>query len=103
MNDNLLSKLKYIVPATATILVTIAPLDGSMILPSENYSVQYGCQKYDWDQLPQNRFYRYKDAYLKDMDHLVIIKKFAKSMIENMEDLDPEISDMVSDNFWEMI
>ena len=47
--------------------------------------------------------YRIADDYVDSLQKLEAIHKFASNLLENIEDLDPEFSKVVDENYWDLI
>jgi hypothetical protein len=39
----------------------------------------------------------------EDIQNLMTIEKFASTLLENMQDLDPVIANKVNENFWNLV
>jgi hypothetical protein len=104
MKDSLLANIKYVIPATTALLISIAPLNEQTILHGQDYSTppKVASQDHCWDELSRNLTIPYF-TYSKDIQQLEIIQNFAKNLIENMEELDPAIAEKVNENFWDLI
>lgn len=105
MENILLMNGKYFLSATAALLISTAPLNESSLLPSKNYSIEEGgtLKKYPWEQLADNPYYDYTGKHSEDIHNLIVIHNFASTLLENIQDLDPEIAKQVSKNFWNLI
>ena len=47
--------------------------------------------------------YSVKDANFEEYKQIEVIHKFASNLLENIEDLDPEFSKLIYENYWDLI
>ena len=50
----------------------------------------------------QDPYYSLQSQAAEMSEHIEIIHNFVSSILENTEDLDPKISKLIDDNFWEL-
>lgn len=93
-------------PVITGAILFYAPSFAPTLLPSRNYLSEQKSELRGnlWDPWPQNPYYDNAEKHSsEDMQNLMIIQQFASTLIANLQDLDPEISKKVNEDFWNLV
>lgn len=82
--------------ATAVALLTIAAIPPEFYELPPIIKVPYGAYS------EQNATVASSTAMLSEIEKAEILTSFAKSLAENSRSLDPRVSQIISDDFWDM-
>lgn len=94
------------VPAITTTAVLfsglVVPMDGVADIPSKPFQTGYEMQK------PVNlgsslTQYKIANENTGTFQKIETIHKFASNLLEHIEDLDPEFSKVIDENYWDLI
>lgn len=104
-NDLLISGKYFILSATAALLMSSAPVSDRTLMPSNNCAIDHveTVKKYPWEQLTANPYYDFTGTHSEDIQNMITVEKFASTLLENMQDLDPLIANKVNEEFWNLI
>lgn len=95
----------FVKAATAALLI-YAPVFEPTLLPSKNYLPEQksDAREISWNPWPQNPYYdNAKNYSSEDLKNLMIIQEFASTLVANLQELDPEISRKVNEDFWNLV
>lgn len=97
-----LNEFKCVVGCAATTAVTLIACAGTPTMPSLDIK-----DLNEFLNVPSGATYDYYQV--QDIEHtdtlskIEVVHRFASTILENIEDLEPEFSKTVDENFWDLI
>ncbi len=88
---------------TAAAVISLATVDQTLV-PSRNYDLSKITGGLNhWESQQQNTVVSWSFANAGLLSKLDIIHNFASGLLNESKDLNPEIVQMVNDNFWDLL
>jgi hypothetical protein len=96
---------KSIVLSMLTLPIIYSPgIDQTGIVPTKNYSIEIsGLNKYSWEKEIPDYMKTESEHYATTLDQLNTMQDFVSNLIEKSTDIDPDILQIIDDEFWNII